>query len=240
LTQVSTAKIFSGVTIPEVWEGGGQVYAIACLDRAKAAAALRETIGTKDGEAGKYIEKAMAADKAGKVRELSKALGTIVEREVLNGELRIVDYDGVGVPSVYSHIDVSAAFEAAVEALKVGVFAEGPYDGDFRTAIIEGLSKRGFKVTDGEADGMDVLIKAVIRIEDGGKGSGPAASLHFARGVIQVEVKNASTSKVLGAFNESRKEGHRNLEEAERKAVRELAKKLVGQVGDKINTAMMR
>lgn len=242
LTKISTEKIFSGVYIAEVWEDGkGTAYALACLERAKAARVLAEQIAAADARAGKHLSTAEGADKATQLRELARALEAIVEREVLNGELRIVDADGVGISGPYAHVDVAAAFEGVQQALRIGVKADGPYAEDFRGALVEGLTKRGYLVTDlssGEDGELDVLIAATIRIEDGGKGTGSAASTHFARGVIQVEVKNVGQAKVIAAMNESRKEGHRSKDEAERRVVRQLGSQLVSKVGGKIDAAM--
>ena len=241
LTKVSTSKIFSDVRIPEVWRSkNGQVYALACLNRTKAGTVLEEQIAEVDERTRQHLAKAQSSDKAARVRELGHALDAVRERQVLNGELRIIHADGIGVRSEFSHVDIVAAFEAAVDALKVGVFANGPYTTDFRGALIDALTKRGYKVSDDQRDGMDVLVTATIRIEDGGKGTGRRINTHFARGVIQVEVKNVAQNKVLASINESRKEGHRSKNEAERRAVRNLAKKISKKVGSRIEQAMLR
>lgn len=240
LTRISTEKLFSGVYIAEVWEDGAKktMYALACLERAKAGRTLREQIQTADERAEKSLGKAEGADKATQLRELSRALEAIVEREALNGELRIVDADGIGEEGRFSHADVASALEGAVEALRIAVVADGPYAEDFRSALMEGLTRRGYKVSD-ETDGeVDVLIQATIRIEDGGKGTGSASSTSFARGVIQLEVKNMAQNRVIAAMNESRKEGHRSKDEAERRVVRQLGKELVDKVGEKIDSSM--
>ena len=41
LTKVSTDKVFSGVKLMEVWEGESMVYALSCMERAKAGRILR-------------------------------------------------------------------------------------------------------------------------------------------------------------------------------------------------------
>ncbi len=237
LTKTTTQKLFSGVRIPEVWQGDGTIYALACLERGPAAARLQEQIEAADSAAGRYMNEASAADKTGRLRKLSAALDSLVTREALNNELRIVDASGVGIPSNYSHADVAAALEGAVEALSVGVQADGPYADDFRGALVDALTKRGYKIADGN-DGLDVLVSAVIRMEDGGAGTGRAANMKFARGVIQIELKDVAAGKLIGSLSDSRKEGHRSREEAERRVVRELAKKLSTKVGGKIDDAM--
>lgn len=240
LTKISTDKIFSGVRIPEVWtDDEGTVYALACLERAKTSAILKEEIALKDDKAGRHLKNATRVDKAQRVAELSKALSTLVERAALNAELRIVDLRGVGAAGQYSHADVIAAFEAALDALKVGVLADGPHDSEFRTSLIAGLKKRGYTVLENGSDpGLDILLRAKISVEDGGKGSGKAAKIHFARAVIEIEVTNVQAKKVIGAFTETRKDGSRNFPEAARQAVRRLVKKITMKVSPKIDSAM--
>lgn len=238
LTKVSTAKVFSGVRIMEVWRGD-QFYALACLDREKASQTLRGQIHEADSVVSKHLDKAKNSDAVSKLKELGKALDTLVQREAFNGELRIVDVNGVGMAGDYSHADVAAALEEAAVALRVGVKVEGNYDSDVRTALIEGLSKRGYQISETDSEkGLDVVVSAKVRIEDGGAGAGAGAGMFFARGVIQIEVKNVAQGKVIAALDDNRKEGHRSKEEAERRAVRELAKKIVSKVGAKIDDAM--
>ena len=45
-------------------------------------------------------------------------------------------------------------------------------------------------------------------------------------------------NRVIAAMNESRKEGHRSKDEAERRVVRQLGKELVDKVGEKIDSSM--
>ncbi len=239
-TKISTGKVFSDVKLYELWEGKGSTYALACMERAKASASLRDQISQLDQAIGKHMDSAKTNDKQVQLKELSRSLDTMVQREALNGELRIVDTDGVGVAGEYSHADVAAALEEVQTALKVGVAADGPYASDFRTALVQGLTQRGYEVSEVEGDGsgLDVMISANIRIEDGGKGTGSASAISFARGVVQLDVKNVAKKKSIAAMNESRKEGHRSREEAERRVVRQLGSELVNKVGAKIDDAM--
>lgn len=241
LTRVSTGKVFSGVQLMEIWSGGGTVYGLACLERAKAARILRQQIDELDEKAAGYIQKAASADKVFKVNFLGKALDALLEREAHNTELRIIDVNGVGVSGPYSFADVAAAFETAVTELKVGVQVNGPFEDEFRAAFIKALAKQGFKVTDMEnADPMDqdVLLDAIIKVEDAGMGSGDAKNLRFVDASVVVEVKAVASNKVVGAVTGDKHRGHRNLEEAKRGAVRALSKVIINKVGAKINEAM--
>ncbi|OGQ91071.1 MAG: hypothetical protein A2289_05245 [Deltaproteobacteria bacterium RIFOXYA12_FULL_58_15] len=241
LTKVATGKVFSGVQLMEVWAGGGTTYALSCMERAKASRILREQIAELDDKAGGYIQKARSADKVFKVSFLGKALDAILEREALNSELRIVDVDGVGVSGPYSHSDVAAAFESAVDELKVGVEVSGPFEEEFQVAFIKALTERGFKVTDmasADPGDQDVLLDVIVKVEDGGKGTGSTKDLHFADATVIVQVKAVAAGKVVGAVEEHKHRGHRNLDEAKRGAVRALATQVLKKVGAKIDEAM--
>lgn len=239
-TKISTDKVFSDVKLYEIWEGKGTTYALACMERAKASATLHAQIDELDKSVAQHMSAANTSDKATQLKELSRALDAMVQREALNGELRIVDTDGVGVAGQYSHADVAAALETVQTSLKIGVSAEGPFASDFRSAMVQGLTQRGYEVSEVEGKGsdLDVLVSATIRMEDGGKGTGSASQIQFARGVVQIEVKNLAKSRTIATMNESRKEGHRSLEEAQRRVVRQLGQELVGKVGAKIDDAM--
>jgi hypothetical protein len=239
LTKTSTEKLLTAVTIPEVWQDPKDTtnYALACIDRAKNTRMLTDQIGDLDRKVEASMQKAQGADAQTKLKELSRALDALLSREALNNELRIIDFDGVGVPSPYSPNDVSSALESAQDELRVGISAEGPYADDFRNALSDAMTKAGYKIEEG-VDGVDVLIAAKIRMEDGGKGTGSASNLSFARGVVLLDIKNLQANRTIGSFNESRKEGHRSKDEAERRVVRELGKKLATQVGKKIDDTM--
>jgi hypothetical protein len=245
-TQVSTAKVLSGVQVYELWDDKGTIYGLACLDRPRTAASLREQIEEADGKIKKALEKAEAADKAKKVTELSKAMDSMVVREVLNGELRIVEPSGIGVSGEYSHADVASAFEEAVEQLRVGVTATGSNADELRRALTEGLVSRGWSVLDlgedpdesDDSEPLDVEVSATIRMENAGAGTGDAKQISFVRAVIDVTLKNVAKSKVMASFSESRREGHRSLPEAQRRAVREMSKILITKVGAEVDKAM--
>ena len=239
-TQVSTNKVFNDVKIYEVWQNKDTTYALACMERSKAAASLRDQIAEADETIGKHMDAAKTNDAQVQLKELSHALDLMVQRESLNGELRIVETDGIGVAGAYSHADVAAALENVQTALKIGVTADGPFASDFRSALVQGLTQRGYEVSevDGDGSGLNVLVSAVIRIEDAGKGTGSAAAISFARGVVQLDVKNVTKNRSIASFRQDRKEGHRSMEEAQRRVVRQLGQQLVDKVGQKIDDAM--
>jgi hypothetical protein len=241
LTRVSTAKVFSGVRVYEVYKDSDSTfYALACMERDKAAGALREQIGTADTRAGKALERARGANAAGKLGHLGKAMDAILEREALNNELRIVEPSGIGVASPYSHVDVSAAFEEVQAAIRIGVEADGPYEEEFRAAFIDALTTRGYSVTDLDVTGgddLDVLIAVKISVQSE-LGIGSTAGKGVAEAEVVAEIKNLKAGKVIGTVRGDKHRVHRSKQTAEKYAVRALGKKIVKDVGKTIDAKM--
>src|SRR5262249_37857282 len=118
LTESSTSKVLNGVRIAEVWEDKGvSIYAIAIIDRSKAAGSLRDRIAELDQKAKNALDKASSDDKVKQVKSLNQALGAIQERELLNTDLRIIDTSGIGIAPEVSYADVYSRLEGAQEAL---------------------------------------------------------------------------------------------------------------------------
>jgi len=240
LTKTTTQKLFSGVKILEVWLSKERdSYALACLERALAMRDLNKQIDDLDQMVGRYLDEAKNAEKTLKVEKLSKALNQLLLREAQNAELRIVNSRGIGVASPFNYTDVVAAFEAAVEGLKVMVLAEGPHAEEFRGELMHQLRIKGVQILDSLGEGPDIVIAARIEVEDAGQGSGRAKNLHFARAVINVEVKNLVRGVVLGSFTETRKDGSRNFREAARLSIRRLVKKIKVQVNPQLNQVVL-
>ena len=245
LTKVSTEKTLQGVTIAETWDDGkGSFHALAVLERAPAAAALRERIQDLDKRTAAALNGARKTnDKIRKLRALRAASRFIQQRIASNEELRVVSPDGRAIPPPHSAADIIALLEGVSEELNIGVEVSGSASSDLRQALIEGLTQEGFQVkavekdsdddwddwdddTGSGGDSFDMLIRAKSRMERASTGG----TIEFARVNVDVEIFNPHTDRVLATFNESRREGHRNIQEASRRAVRAMRKKLVASI----------
>ncbi|MEO1173375.1 MAG: LPP20 family lipoprotein, partial [Myxococcota bacterium] len=242
LTRVVTSKTLKGVEFRELWEDrkSGTYYGLACLDRAKAARDLIEQIATQDAETESALQRSRGTDKQTRFAMLAQALESVAKREALNAELRIVKFDGVGVPGPYSHGDVASAFSEAQEALLVGVQVEGPNADEFAAIFEERLTARGYKINiveDGDFSGQDVVVKASVKFKKTGI-LDPNDPFYYAEGVAIINVINNSSGKKLKTITKRRKEGGRTRADAERKAVIKFAKAHAKDVGIAIDNAM--
>lgn len=246
LTQVTTSKVISGVRIAEVWQDSGSntLYAIAVIERSKAVGSLRDKISELDGKAKAALEKATADDKVKQIRSLNQAIGALQERELLNTDLRIIDSGGVGVPGEVSYADVYSKLEGAQEALNVGIVVSGTQGDDVRAALAQGLTSMGYQVKEVKSGGdddddedaapggdFDLLIVGKVRIEKVGAVQGGA--FEMVRAVADFQLKNVKKNKTIDEYQVSQKEGHKTVQEAQRRAIRELNKVVAPQIAER-------
>ncbi len=246
LTQVSTKKTLQGVKIIETYDDKGTIYALAVLQRAPAAATLRERIGELDKTVDAEIDKASATDdKMKKVTSLRKAAKALQERMAANEELRVVSPDGQGIPAEHSAADIASQVESASDELTIGAQCVGTAASDLCQALVDGLTQAGFQVTampapsddedeeeEDSGTSFDLIIRAKSKMENAtvNEGSGPK----LARVNVDVELFNVAKKKVISTFNSSKKEGHNNIEEAARRAVRSMKADLVKKIQEAI------
>ncbi len=254
MTRTSTSKALSGVRIAEIWQDTGTqtVYAIAVIERAKAVDAIRDHIAELDGKAKSALEKAAPDDKVKQLRHLNQALAAIHERELLNTDLRIIDADGVGVPGDFNYADVYSKLEGAQEALNVGIVVTGTQGDDVRAALAQGLTGLGYMVKevksgsddeDEDDDGsgrvsgdFDLLIVGKVRIEKVGK----VQDFEMVRAVADFQLKNVKKNKTIDELQVYQKEGHKTVQEAQRRAIRELNKTVAPKIADRFQKYLTR
>lgn len=235
LTEALTSKSLNGVRIVEVWsDGASTTYALALLDRAVAAAKLRDQISELDQSAKLALDKAADPDRIKQLRALNQALSAIQEREALNSDLRVVNVSGIGMAPELSYADVYEKLEGAQEALNVGILVEGPMGNDLRAALAAGLTELGYAVSevddeDDDQSKFDLLIIGEVRHEKAGKIQNGA--FEVVRAVADFKLKNVKKNKVIDEYTVSAKEGHKTVQEASRRATRELQKIIAPEIG---------
>jgi hypothetical protein len=248
LTQVSTKKVLTGVRLAETWDNGkGTMYVLAVLDRDPAAATLRDRITTLDRNIDVAMQKAEGAgdDSVAKIKALRSAAKDMQERMACNADLRIIASDGQGIPAAHSAADIAAMLDSAAGALKIGVKVQGTASSDLSQALTEGLTQAGFQVTPIEvaaeqdmndlasgAEDMDVVVGATSKMEKATIAGNP---VELARVIIDVQLYLPKKHKVLTSFTESKKEGHKSLDEATRRAVRGMKAVLVKRIQETVN-----
>ena len=120
--QTASKKVLEGVDVAENWQDSAsrQYYALAVLDRAKAASSVKDKIEDFDRQAQQWKSQMdQAADKLGKVKAAMKLLAILKARTELNGELRVLDAGGKTVPSPFDEAALRAEAAKTVAELDV-------------------------------------------------------------------------------------------------------------------------
>ncbi len=232
LTSVATKKVLEDITIAEIWADDAErlTYALAVMDRAHAAAVLREKIAEMDRDVLDLQSKAAnTGDKIEAVRSLRRTMKILLNRDVYNTDLRIVSPSGKGIDPPASLTSIRQKTERLLSNdIRVGVKIDGQHGGRIRSAILEGLTREGFSIEQTEElSKMDVLVKGKVNFE---KADMPRWK--FIRWAISVDLVNQSNGKIFGSLTEDGREGHLNFSEAEERAVRVLQKEVVNKLSE--------
>jgi hypothetical protein len=230
-TEVSTQKVLEQVRIAERWtDPASKVhYALAVLDRAKSASALRQKSLDAEMEAREWEERAKkSTDPLEQARALHKALLAARQNEMYESDLRVIQPTGRG-----DGLKVSAdALDDQLKTLlsrsfKVDVQVDGPQATAVRDAILAGLHNKGF-TSGGEGD---LLIKGKVGLEETDLKD---PKWHYIRWTADLTLTQKEGQKEFGRIQRSGKEGHLTPKEAERKALSALQRELSETVGDNV------
>lgn len=233
VTKVSTDKVLENVRVLETWHDRtkGLYYALAVLNRAQAEASLLDRLSALDKTIESDIaESRRASDKLITVRNLRKAVGNLVLREVYNADLRVVRPSGRGEASPYDMNDISKELARFLSTdLAVAVRIVGDHAEVAQHALMEGLIREGIAVTAESGEGMDaaLTVQGVTRLLP--------VEVHdpyfkYVRWCGDVEVTDTASGRVLGVVSRSGKEGHLTEREATTRALRDMQQRLSSEV----------
>lgn len=251
VTKVSTDKVLENVRLLESWADPktGRHYALAGMNRAQAGAAMQEKIAELDREVEAGLrESRETQDKLAVVRNLRRAVKSLVLREAHNADLRVIRASGQGVEPPYRVVDLTAQLEQFLaSSLVVGVDVAGDQAEAVRRAVMEGLIREGLPVTarrvgsespaggDGKGAPLELLVKGTVRLW---ALNVPDPRFKYVRWCSDFTIVDTATQRVVGAVSRGGREGHLTEAEAVAKAgrvmqqevVSDLAKTLAGYV----------
>ncbi|HHM04329.1 MAG TPA: hypothetical protein ENJ19_01120 [Gammaproteobacteria bacterium] len=233
-TTVVTNKTLSNVHIAEVWVDRRHrvTYALAVLDRAQAAAALRNKITAIDGDIDALLQQVSAsADKIEAVRNYRRVQRLALEREIYNTDLGTVNGTGQGVSPSVSVTQISNDIERLLRKdMRFGVEIKGPHGREIRAALREALTQAGFAVSaGGRMADKDVLLRGKVEFKNA-----DLPRWKFVHWAVNLDLINGHTGKIFGAISRHGREGHLNFAEAETKAVQKLQKEIISNLGHTI------
>jgi len=251
LTQVSSGKVLENVFIAETWADpeSDRTYALAVMDRVHSTVVIKGRIAELDRKAHLLFESATQADTLNEpsrtgsrlqvTRDLHAALRTLLLREGLNTDLKIINPAGQGVDSPIQIARVAQAVRRSLyQDFLVALEVSGHYAEKIRSAMIEGLTQEGLVIIDRpplEGGGKkeirpdltgDVLIKGQMELEPIQLQGRP-----FFRWRVQFKLIDPVGERVIGNVTRHGREGHLTQTEAEARAVRAVQHVVKEEVG---------
>lgn len=231
--RISSDMQLQGARIHKTWkdEETGLYNALAVLDRLAAGQTWASRVGAIDS--GIRAETAALEDGAGvlsRMAGLNRIIGMMMERRVLESRLRVVDYP-VMEPVLPDMDDVMADLARIKSALTAHVEIQG--DGGERSmdVLSQGLTRMGISLVENPEE-AGVRIKGrieMIRLDLGNP------DVEFVRARASIRVADVAAGSVFARLTAQQRKGHKDPEEAGRRAVEsasgELLEQLAGSLG---------
>lgn len=229
--QTAAKKALEGVEVVEKWQDQAtrQHYALAVLERSKAAAAVRDRLQDVDKQSvdwKKRLDDSMG--KLERVKAAMKLLALIKGREELEADLRVIN-GGKAEDGPLDEAAVKAQAAKAVSELDVAVDMSGEASQQIETAIVSGLTDFGLQAKKG-GEG-DVAVEGLVKTEAQRAAEGD--KWKWARATVTVSLKERA-GKTFARFDLTSRQASADQSEANRRAHVDLAKKVSAGVKDAV------
>jgi hypothetical protein len=231
ISRVSTQKVLSGVRISQVYhetKPDRLFYALAVLDRGQSAAILRQIIQGLDREIQRLM--AMAAEENDElitIKYLKHAIEKHILRELYNTELRIVSRWGRGLPPPIPFSEITRRLDGLLlRDFLIGLSVTGTRSEEIIEALLEGLNRQGFSVSD-DLGKADIWVRGVVEIEPLDRG---ATEWKYVQWRVHFDLIDQKGGAVFGSVNQTGREGHISLLQAETRAVRKIRRTLTTDI----------
>jgi len=226
-------KVLEGSVIAQDWQDpqSGQYYALAVLNRQKAADSLTGQIGDLDFQV-QHLESSLkrsptplarAKDAMGIVTDLAK-------RRDLSAELRVVGQSGEGTPAPVDAASAQSDAQSALAALNVVIHVEGDGSGVVTNGLIRGLNELGIQARQGDAaqKGLDISVTGSVFVSR--EDLGDASPWKRARGEADIRVEDAANSKTIAAIKPSSREDSQDYQTAVERSLDSLSQACAEQI----------
>lgn len=227
--KTTAKKSLEGIEIPYWWydNQSGKFYALAVLDRAKAAAILKQKISQISLKAKPLeLEFEQIAKKTDSAKTALKLIGLYEKRKNLHSDLAIV------LPTEsYSYPrenQIRPKLVKAVSDIVAIVVVSGEYSDFLKPAIAKGLHSVGFSVKTTPGTG-DILVSASFEFTTSFE------PYHYSRwqwfnATVKTEIKDLETKTVFAGFTLSDRQASAQLATARKRAEKSLAEKVTEKI----------
>ena len=219
-------KVIENVRVLDRWmdRASGTHYALAGMPRAQAMAAMQERLAELDRTVETQVQEArQAPNKLNRIRNLRRAIKTLVLRDATNADLRVLRNSGQGNPAAYRVPELTTELEQFLTGnFVISVDVTGEQQEAVRRAVMEGLLREGLPVTTrGAGDDPDrpaeLSVTGTVRLW---KVELADPQFKYVRWCSDFVIVENESQRVVGAVSRAGKEGHLTHAEATAKAIR--------------------
>lgn len=236
IVHTAAKKAMEGTEVASRWQDSAtkQQYALAVLDRAKAAAAVREKLAELDKQSVEW-KKTLdgSGDKLGRVKAALKVLALLRARGELSSELRVIT--GRGAES--GPVDEAATKQLAAKAiseLDVAVDMTGEASQQIETGIVSGLNDFGLPAKVGRPGDADVAVEGQVKT-DVQRAADESDKWKWSRATVTIALKDRA-GKTFARFDQTSRQASADQGEAARRVHVDLAKKVSASVKDAVTS----
>ncbi len=228
--RVESSIELEGVITGPVKREQGEYVAVVALDKYKAKEDWGNDINKLNAKIDVLLKKSSSAkSKILKLIPLKKILGLWVEKEVLISRLRVL-----GFSSEFPQKDLKPILiniSNLKSSMLIDLDVSGAHAQTVRDSIAETLTDRGFKIGDYESD-ADILVTASVTIKKV-KNNNPR--FKFSRARVSLTILDSSTNNQVGQITADARGAGLNYDEAARKAVGKVTKKVWKKLVEYLN-----
>lgn len=209
-----------GVEIPEAWKEGALFYALAVLERQKAARGWKLKVEDIDSR----IEGELAASERGdsrllRYRALRNVTSLWAERAVYMSRLNVLGYSATSSDEARVR---GAIRDLAVLKGGMRLFLDISGGGTLEGGLADSLGKAGFILVE-ERNSADVVIGGRLEVRELDMN---VEDWKYARATASLSVKDPVTGESVGEVSENIRAAHVSYKEAYSKAMRSLTPKV--------------
>jgi LPP20 lipoprotein len=213
-----TNQIIRGIQIAELWQDPAtkDYYALAVLPRLQTAASLRQQIDQLDEATASHIEQSRKSnDLFQKIAAASQAVETEREHESLQKSLQIVDPTGRGTESKWNSAKLQSDLDELSKRVKIAPQVAADSTPGLSEVVAGALANAGFMIETGQ--NPDFVLQASMVLDD----LGFQAGWYWQRGVLEVSLSEAATSRMRGTKRWNVKSSAPDKETAVKRALNE-------------------
>ncbi len=234
---VGLTKTLEGTEIADVWQDPNDMeyYALAVLDRGKAAVRITDQISALDTElveVGNEID--TAGTKLGKLRLLVSRKDLALKRQDLNSDYSVLSSSGqaLPLPGISADEATTDLLRFCQNEIRFGLDSKGPRSESPAQVVSDNLTSQGLVIATGDTASPDFTLKVVTRLDPS---KTPVDGWYYCRWDIELSIVDNATGVVMTDISKRDRSGQLSVRRAKDRAVYDMDKAVKQMTAELMN-----